>query len=297
LIPYKRTSQLFEDLLGHRVSEGSLVKMTQRFAGKLNGFIGQLKDILLKQPVLHADETGYYYKGAHNWLHVLTTDQHTLYMPHEKRGREAMEEMGIIAGYEGTLIHDFWKAYNDYPCGHGLCNIHHQRDLTFCEEMENSGWAAAMKQLLSDLFEKVNKAKGENKNRLRANQLSYWSNKCDRLIAAGWKEHPPPKKRTAKRGAIKKGKTQNMIQRFANYKEWVLAFAHNFCVPYGNNVAEQAIRMMKVKQKISGCFRGELGAQAFATIRSYISTSQKQGIPIIKALEYAIAGNPLVPQA
>ncbi|MDE3213428.1 MAG: IS66 family transposase [Bacteroidota bacterium] len=297
LIPYKRTSQIFEDLLGHRISEGSLVKMTHRIAGKLNGFIGQLKEQLLQQPVLHADETGYYYQGARNWLHVLTTEQHTLYMPHEKRGREAMEAMGVLSGYEGTLIHDFWKAYNDYRCSHGLCNIHHQRDLTFCEEMENSRWAAAMKQLLSDLSEKVSKAKGENKNRLRPNQLSRWSNKYDRLIASGWREHPPPERRTAKRGAIKKSKTQNMIKRFADYKEWVLAFAHDFCVPYGNNLAEQAIRMMKVKQKISGCFRSKSGAQDFATIRSYISTTQKQGIPILKALECAIAGNPLAPQA
>jgi transposase len=295
LIPYKRASQMFEDLLGHRVSEGCLVKITHRFADKLNGFIKQLKETLSQQPVLHADETGHYYKGERNWLHVLTTDRHTLYMPHARRGREAMEAMGIIADYEGTLIHDFWKAYNDYKCCHGLCNIHHQRDLTFCEEIENSRWAANMKQLLSDLFEKVNKAKAENKDSLQTNQLAYWSNKYDRLIAAGWKEHPLPKKRTAKRGAIKKSKTQNMLHRFANYKEWILAFARDFRIPYGNNLAEQAIRMMKVKQKISGCFRSEQGAKAFAIIRSYISTMQKQGISIFDALDHAIAGNPLAP--
>lgn len=297
LLPYGRTARLFEDLIGHRISEASLVAMNQRCADHLGGFIVQLTQALSQQPVLHADETGYYYKGERNWLHVLTTDRHTLYMPHAKRGKEAMEAMGIIPGYEGTLIHDFWKPYNEYECNHGLCNIHHLRDLTFCEEMENSRWAAAMKQLLWDLLAKVNKAMEAKKDVLTTGQLSYWSAKYDRLLQAGWREHPPPRKQKGKRGVVKKSKTQNLLQRFGDYKECILAFARDFTIPFGNNLAEQAIRMMKVKQKISGCFRSEQGAKTFAVIRSYISTMQKQGTSIPQAIEYAMTGNPITPLA
>jgi transposase len=290
LLPYDRTAQLFKDLLGHRISVASLVSMNRRCADNLGNFIIQLAEALSDEPVLHADETGYYYNGVRNWLHVLTTEQYTLYLPHAKRGKEAMESMGVLAHYEGRLIHDFWKSYFEYECFHGLCNVHHLRDLTYCAEIENSRWAAEMKQLLTDLHEKVEQAKEANKASLTAGQISYWSGKYDKLIKAGWQQHPPPLKQKGKRGTVKQTKTQNLLQRFGDYKESILAFARDFTVPFSNNLAEQAIRMMKVKQKISGCFRSEQGAKNFAVIRSYISTMQKQGKAILDALEFPITG-------
>jgi len=297
LLPYKRTSKMFEDLLGHRVSEASLVSMNQRCANNLAGFTEVLKEILIDQPVLNADETGYYYNGDRNWLHVITTEKHTQYMPHAKRGVEAMDAMGILLLFKGTLVHDFWKPYNQYACDHSLCNIHHLRDLTFCEEVEKSTWAAGMIKYLLDTNKKVSTAKEEGKTALSKGQLYYWNKKYDELIETGWNKHPPPKKQNKKRGVVKKSKTQNMIQRFEKYKGAVLAFMNDFRVPFGNNLAEQAIRMMKVKQKISGCFRSEQGAKTFATIRSYISTMQKQGIAAIDALHAAINGSPYMPTA
>jgi hypothetical protein len=264
--------------------------MNQRCADKLDDFIIQLSRTLSHEPVLNADETGYYYNGVRNWLHVLTTEQYTLYMPHAKRGKEAMESMGVLPHYEGRLIHDFWKAYFEYECLHGLCNVHHLRDLTYCAEIENSRWAAEMKQLLTDLHAKVEKAKEANKEALTTGQISYWSGKYDKLIKAGWQQHPPPLKQKGKRGTVKQTKTQNLLQRFGDYKENILAFARDFTIPFSNNLAEQAIRMMKVKQKISGCFRSEQGTKNFAVIRSYISTMQKQGKAILDALEYPIMG-------
>jgi len=157
--------------------------------------------------------------------------------------------------------------------------------LTFCEEIEKSQWAAGMKQLLWKLLEKVNKARDEQKEALTPRQLSYWSGKYDKLLAAGWIEHPPSPKQRRKCGAVKKSKTQNLLQRFGDYKQCILAFARDFTIPFGNTMAEQSIRMMKVKQKISGCFRSERGAQTFATIRSYISTMKKQGFQILHALD------------
>ena len=268
LLPYRRTAELFEDLLGHRINEASLLSMNQRFSANLDGFTKQLRERLSEQPVLHADETGYYYKSKRNWLHVLATPQHTLYMAHAKRGTEAMNEMGILPGYKGTLIHDFWKSYNEYECAHGLCNVHHLRDLTFCSEIEKSPWATQMKQFLLELQEGVNQAKQRNAKCLTPQQIVFWQDKYDHLLKTGWEAHPIPVKQRGKRGAVKKTKTQNLLQRFEQYKGSILAFAYDFHIPFGNNLAEQAIRMMKVKQKISGCFRTEQGAIQFATIRS-----------------------------
>jgi transposase len=288
LLPYSRTAQLFEDLLGHRISEASLVSMNKRCADNLGDFMTELTQTISSEAVIHADETGYYYNGQRNWLHVLATQQHTLYKPHAKRGKEAMDEMGVLPFYNGRLIHDFWKPYNEYGCQHGLCNVHHLRDLTFCAEIEKSQWAAEMKQLLIDLHKKVETARNEKVNALTIGQISYWSAKYNKLLKAGWEQHPPPKKQKGKRGAVKRTKTQNLLQRFGDYKESIFSFARDFTIPFGNNLAEQAIRMMKVKQKISGCFRSEQGANTFAIIRSYISTMQKQGKPILDALEYPI---------
>ena len=290
LLPYNRTAQLFEDLLGHRISEASLVSMNQRCADNLGNFIIELTETISREAVLHADETGYYYNAQRNWLHVLATEQHTLYMPHAKRGREAMDAMGVLPLYQGTLIHDFWKPYNEYGCQHGLCNVHHLRDLTFCAEIENSRWAADIKQFLVDLHEKVEKARENKIEALTSGQISYWSGKYDRLLKAGWEQHPLTTKQQGKRGAVKRTKTQNLLQRFGDHKESIFAFATSFTIPFSNNLAEQAIRMMKVKQKVSGCFRSERGAKNFAVIRSYISTMQKQGKAILDALEYPIMG-------
>jgi transposase len=159
--------------------------------------------------------------------------------------------------------------------------------------MEHSRWATEMKQYLLSAYKAVARAKEAAKTALSQAQLYYWYKKYDVLNQAGWKRHPPPRKKKGKRGVVKKTKTQNMLQRFVQFKSSVLAFMSNFRIPFGNNVAEQAIRMMKVKQKISGCFRSEQGATNFAIIRSYISTMQKQGIPILQALKYAILGNPI----
>ena len=293
LLPYGRTSGIFKDLFGHALSSSFLVNNNHRCAVKLQPFIKELKAALLNQPVLHVDETGFYFEGQRNWLHTICTNKYTFYASHIKRGTKAMHDMGVLPFYEGTLMHDFWKSYNEFECGHCLCNVHHLRDLTFCHEIEKSSWAGDTKQLLFDLHEKVMIAKKDvSATSLSKGQLQYWNKKYDGLMQEGLRRHPVPKKQKGKRGAAKKSKTQNMLERFINYKDQILAFAKNFLVPFGNNLAEQAIRMMKVKQKISGCFRSEQGAKNFADTRSYIATAKKQGIPIMQALAAAIQGRP-----
>lgn len=293
LLPYGRTAEIFKDLFGHSLSSAFLVNNNSRCAAGLESFIHELKMILQRQPVLHADETGFYFEDNRNWLHTISTDQHSLYVPHHKRGTEAMHDINVLPGYEGILVHDFWKSYNEFNCSHALCNVHHLRDLTFCHEIEKSSWAGQVKQMLLDLHAKVIPAKQAGATSLSKGQIYYWSKKYDDLMNEGLRMHPVPKKQKGKRGTVKKSKTQNMIKRFVDCKEQILAFAKNFLVPFGNNIAEQAIRMMKVKQKISGCFRSEQGAKDFAVIRSYIATMKKQGHSIMQALAAAVQGTPL----
>jgi transposase/uncharacterized coiled-coil protein SlyX len=297
LLPYKRVQEIFEDLLGHRVSGSFLVNNNRRCAVGLQAFIEDLKIELKRQAVLSVDETGYEYNGRRNWLHTVSTEQYSFYMPHSSRGAVAMYEAGVLPGYQGVLVHDFWKPYNEFDCGHALCNVHHLRDLTFCHEIEKSNWAGKMKQLLLALHKKVLTAKESGLTCLTPGQWRYWSRKYDDWVAAGEAEHPLPQKQPGRRGVVKKSKTRNMLERFRDRKEEILAFASNFLIPFGNNIAEQAIRMMKVKQKISGCFRSEQGAKDFATIRSYIATIKKHGQNVMQALHQAILGNPIRPWA
>lgn len=294
LLPYGRTAEIFNDLFGHALSNSFLVNNNHRCAVNLQPFIKDLKEVLLNQPVLHGDETGFYFEGRRNWLHTLSTDKHSFYAPHIKRGTEAMNEMNILPVYKGILVHDFWKSYNEFECDHALCNVHHLRDLTFCHEIEKSSWAGRARQLLVDLHAKVMIAKDAGAESLSKGQLHYWRKKYDDLMTEGLRMHPVVKKQKGKRGVVKKSKTQNMLERFVDYKEQILSFTKNFLIPFGNNIAEQAIRMMKVKQKISGCFRSEKGAKNFADTRSYIATMKKQGKPVMQAIAAAIQGNPIM---
>lgn len=294
LLPYARTAQIFQNLFGHSLSQSFLVNNNQRLACNLQPFIVDLKSKILKQPVLNLDETGCYIEGKRSWLHTISTERHSYYAPHTSRGREAMLDMGILAEYTGTVVHDFWKPYNEFACNHALCNVHHLRDLTFCEEVEKSIWAGNAKNFLLDLNEKVKSAKEAGLEALTKGQTQYWDRKFKTLLEEGQRIYPPPKKQKGKRGVTKKSKTENILERFIKHRSEVLAFSKNFQIPFGNNIAEQAIRMMKVKQKISGCFRSKKGASNFADIRSYIATMKKQGISIIQALRAAVQGSPIM---
>lgn len=295
LLPFQRSVQMIEDLTGHRISQSSLGNFTNNCSQQLSGFMEALKQNLLQAPLVHADETGYYYENNRNWLHVATTEDCTYYYPHEKRGKEAMDAMGILPTYTGALMHDYWKSYLDYDCQHYLCNVHHLRDLTFCQEQEKSTWAMLMKTLLLDMKQGVDDAIALDLPNLTEAQQNKYLQRYDSLIAQGNIEHPLPQKEAGKRGAVKKSKSKNLLDRFAKHKDDITQFIKNFAVPFGNNIAEQAVRMMKLKQKISGCFRSKEGAVIFATIRSYIDTMRKNGYGIMDALALAINGKPIIP--
>jgi transposase len=204
--------------------------------------------------------------------------------------------MGILPRYQGVAMHDYWKAYLEYGCGHVLCHAHHLRDLTFCSEAEKSRWATQMKALLTRIHQSVEaeRSKGETALCVEAfakYQQAYW-----KIMQEGDTEHPRPLKPPELPGRTPKSKSRNLWERFCEYADEMLRFAMDFSIPFTNNVAEQALRMMRVKQKISGCFRSTKGAEDFARIRSYIDTLRKQGLSIVEQLKQAMSGEAWMPK-
>lgn len=295
LLPVERTAEAFEALYNHSISAGTLMNMSLQCYHQLQGFEQTITEQLCKQEVVHFDETGYYVDNKRQWLHSASTAELTLYMPHAKRGKEAMDAMKILPVFKGNAVHDFRGSYMDYSCSHSLCNAHHLRYFTFCEEQEKSNSAMEMKTLLLQMKEAVDMAKQEGKTNLALAQITSFENDYDQLIIKGKADHPARENQSLKRGKVKQSKTYNMLKRFDEHRKSILGFIWSFKIPFDNNQAERDIRMMKLKQKISGCFRSMTGAKIFARIRSYISTCRKQGLNILDALSLALQKNPFIP--
>ena len=246
-----------------------------------------IREKIVESDVGHFDETGFYIAGQRNWLHISSTAQLTYYFPHRSRGHKATEEAGILPHFRGTAVHDNWATYWRYEaCKHGLCNAHHLRNLTAIEEIEEQHWAMHFKAFLRSAKHLVKAAKAEGLEELPVVKIKQIERIYDQLVTRALEKNQPPEGGwpTGKRGRPRKTKPRNLAERFQKRPSEVLAFVYDFKVPFDNNLAERDIRMLKVQQKISGCFRSEQGAKDFCTIRSYISTMRKQGFNIWEAL-------------
>ena len=295
LLPLERTCEVMGELFGCEVAEGTLESAVGRCHEQLAETEAVIKRGVEEAEVAHFDETGLNVDGRSFWLHVASTLSLTFYAVHKKRGREAMEEIGVLPNFLGRAIHDGLRSYWQYrQCGHGLCNAHHLRELTFVEEQLEQAWAKGLKELLLEIKQAVDDARGRKLAELSSPVKQGFEGRYDEYLKAGSKANPPPE-RTGKAGRPKRGKAGNLVDRLRAYKGETLAFMEDFAIPFDNNQAERDIRMVKVRQKISGCFRTEGGAERFCRIRGYISTLRKQGMPILAALRRAIVGNPPMP--
>lgn len=296
LLPWARACEVLCDLLGIQMSEGTLAKGIERCAHHLSPIEERLKQALIEAQVLHQDETGLYVKGERRWLHVSSTAHLTHYAVHAKRGREALDAIGILPQFKGTSVHDGWRSYFLYEdCSHALCNVHHLRELVFIAEHYQQEWAASMKALLLGMKDRVQEARSRGATQLDPLSRLALRGEYDRLLREGWQANanalraqPPPATR-------KRHPAVNLLDRLQAGKEAVLAFLSNFAVPFDNNQAERDVRMVKVQQKVSGSFRSEAGVAAFCRIRSYLSTLRKQRLPLLPALEATLHGRPLLP--
>lgn len=297
-IPLQRTCEIFEDLFDHRLSQATILQANQRLAESLLPVDAHIKNILIQSDVLHLDESSLSVSGKNHWVHVASTDRLTHYGIHSKRGQEATDTIGILSNYEGCALHDHWKPYFTYEdCQHALCNAHHLRELKFIHEQYQQPWAQEMSALLLSIKAEVEQQK-EHTDHLSTEKIQTFEKQYDQILAQGLKANPPPKQNPAipkKRGRTKQSPPKNLLDRLEKYKSEVLAFMYDFRVPFDNNQAERDLRMIKVKQKVSGCFRTELGAELFCRIRGYISTAKKNSQRVIEAIQDALNDIPFIP--
>ncbi len=288
LIPYNRIQDYFADQLHIPLSEGSIFNFNKQAFQALARFELKATDKLTTSLVAHADETGINMGGDRYWLHCVSNEFWTLYYPHGKRGMDAFDAMGVLPGFKGILCHDHWKPYFKLNCTHALCNAHHLRELTRAWEQDSQQWAHDMKNLLEKINSRVIDAGGA----LSAQQAGKYRSQYTKLIKQGEIECPAPTrpKIKGKRGRIKKSKSRNLLERLRDFENETLRFMENERVAFSNNLGENDIRMTKVQQKISGCFRSIEGAKIFCRIRSYLSTCRKQGVKSSQALELLFNG-------
>jgi transposase len=292
-LPLERTCETIEDLFGHRVSEAMVIKSTQELAQSVKSANGAIKEQLLDAEVMNNDETGLRLNGGNYWLHVAATDKLTHYGSHKKRGKDATDEIGILPRFRGISVHDHWAPYYGYDCQHALCNAHQLRKLTFLHERRKQKWALGMIELLLEIKCAVDLAGAQG---LGPPEVKEYEKRYDEIVREELKCKPLPKSGFKRDMNLEKRDTLNMVERLRDYKTEILRFMHNPRVPFDNNLAERDVRMMKVKQKISGCFRTVKGMEDFCEIRGYVSTARKNGIRAFEAIQRAFDGNPFVPQ-
>lgn len=280
-IPADRLCQLFQDLFGASISEGVCARVEEKLYKQLAPFEENLKTCLAAAEILHVDETGMRCKKKLHWIHVASTKGATFYGFHERRGKEAIDSFGVMAAFKGRAIHDHWAPYFSYThVNHGLCNAHHLRELTYVHEQEGGEWAAAMKEHLIRAKRIVEKAQGVP---LCEGVIGEIECEYRRILLVGARHYLAKGVTAGKSG-------KNLLARLAGKMSETLAFIYDPQVPFTNNQAEQDIRMVKIRQKVSGCFRTLRGGEIFCRIRSYISTSRKQGWNIWEALTEALSG-------
>jgi transposase len=296
-IPLERTAEIVSELYQQDVSDGTVFAAAVELAEQVAPINEQIKDYLVEtEKPVHFDETGARVKGKLAWPHSASTEQATSYAIHPKRGGAAMDAIGILPGRTGWSIHDAWQPYLNYvEAKHGLCNAHLVRELVFLIERYSQKWAKDFLALLLNMKRKVDTAKSQGQVALSELQLRAFEVCYDAIVERGERANPPPVRQPNQRGRLKQSPARNLLDRLINHKDKVMAFVHDFDVPFDNNLAERDIRMVKVQQKVSGGFRSDDGANIFCQMRGYISTARKNGQRVLDVLYQALSGTPYSP--
>jgi transposase len=293
LLPYHRTSQAMRDLFGCQMSLGTLSRSVSGCARQLVETELQIKRRLRHSVVLHADETGLRVDKKSHYVHVASNSRLTHYGYDARRGRGAIEEINLLPGYRGTLVHDGWLSYTYYhKCEHARCGSHLLRELTYFSELEeeHKRWAEPLRRLLLEMKEEVDGAREQGRDRLTDKRVALLTTGYERVVRQGLEANPVPDA-----ADLVGRQARNLVLRLERRQEEVLRFITDFAVPFDNNQAERDLRMIKLRQKISGGFRSADGARQFCRIRGYISTMSKQGKGVLPVLEKACRGAPLSP--
>ena len=292
-LPVARAAETLADLLGAPVSAGSVVAWNDRAAAGLEAFTATVRDELATAGVVCFDESGLRVDAHLAWVHSASTPTRTLFTCHDKRGVDAMNDAGVLPAFTGVAVHDGWAPYRTYPnLTHALCNAHHLRELdAVADTAGQADWADAMARLLAEVNTTVDRARQDGATGLHPDLLARYRTRYGQLIEAGWSANPnSPARRTSKRSPA-----VNLLDRLDTHRDDVLRFAADFTVPFTNNTAEQDIRMVKLRQKISGGLRTMTGARIFCALRSYLSTARKNGQHNLTVLRQLHQGKPWLP--
>ena len=293
LIPLNRIVGFCKDVFGTTISQGTLVNIFRDLSLSLEGSYNEIIEGIINGAVTHFDESGIFINGVLNWLHVASNELQTAYYIHAKRGTDAINAMNILTQFHGFAIHDGWGPYNTYDNAiHALCNAHHSRELDGIYESYKQPWALEMRQHLQAINKTVNAFIDDGQFALPDEILKSNSDRYDQILLEAEEQVPTTNttRQSKQRGRIKQHPSRNLLNRLIKYKKETLLFMYNFSVPFTNNQAERDIRMTKLKQKISGCFRSSDGAERFCRIRSVISSSLKRKISPLLVIEKAIRG-------
>jgi transposase len=298
-VPLERTAEIMKDLYGQSVSEGTIVEACNQVASQIQPVYQAIKAYLVDtKGTGHFDETGARVAKKLYWFHVVGTIWVTFYAVHKNRGSKALDEIGIFPEFKGTAMHDSYSSYFIYQAvRNALCNAHHLRDLIFIQEQYKQSWAFDMHKLLLEIKDAVSTAQPDQEQLLPRHIIDF-EIRYDAIIQAGLLTNSfpdPPESLPKKRGKPKQHPAKNLLDHLRDRKQETLAFMYDFGVPFDNNQAERDLRMVKLKQKVSGCFRSKDGADTFCQIRSYISTGRKNGQCVLDILHSALIGSPYIP--
>jgi transposase len=302
LLPFERCAEAMNDLFNCQVSAGTLASIFKEGARETVEPLLLIKEGISQSQVIGVDETNLRVQQKQQWVHVSSTDHLTLLCHDKRRGSAAIENIGILSSYKGVCVHDGFSAYDQYrQCQHSLCNAHILRELNYVIETSKPAWATEMKQLLLEIKAAVSVASESGKARLVLRQEKEFLSRYDRIVAEAGRLYEPlrRKKYRAKTRRSRESPivaaARKLVNRLAARREQILLFMTDFRVPFDNNQAERDLRMLKVKQKIAGCFRTDKGADEFCRMRSYVSTMKKQGHSVMETIKSVFAGKILMP--
>ena len=297
LIPLKRVAEIFSDLHGIKISEGSIVNFSAQLFDELEIFERECRDALLQSELIHADESGGRCEKKLQWFQVVSNKVITFIAFHHKRGTEAMNDIGILPNFKGKTVHDFYRSYFTFDVQHILCNAHLLRELIFEYEQNLQKWAGRMIQLLVEIKETVDRENEKGtRNSLSPYMIKKYEAEFESILKSGFRQNPYQCREQGKRGRTKQTSSRNLLDRLKEHRMSYLGFMNDFNVPFDNNLAERDIRMLKLYMKISGCFRSLSGAAYFCRIRSYISTARKNNLNTFDSIFNAFLGNPFSPK-
>lgn len=293
-VSVKRTHEILSGVFNIPIATGTISNMVKRCAEQLTDTVEKIKQKVIESGLGHFDETGTRVDKKLWWVHNASNCEYTYLDISPKRGTIGMDQCGVLKHFKGIAVHDCWSSYWNYPdIGHAICCAHLLRELTgISENHPEQKWTPGFIDLLLEMKKVKDKAVEAGKEALSSYHYRKFDRRYEALIKQAREENPLPEPTVKKRGRKKKGKILALVERLVKYKVSVCLFVHNFVVPFDNNQAERDLRMIKVKTKVSGCFRREAGARGYLKIMSYIGTAHKQGHNAYEALRSALLGYP-----